>query len=624
MEKSEPSLVPEWLRSTGGGTGGGSSSHHFASLQADGPVLALPKRNRSSKSIGNPDASHSSLLEQTSSSNFRRSSSSNGSVKHEKNSYSRPYSSFTRSQRDRDKERLTIADNWDLEYSDPLRSMITGRTEDTLRRSQSMISRRQGEVLQKRSSTDLRNGSFSNHDNGNGSHTPGSSVGGLQKVSFEKDFPLLGSDERPKTPKTPDIIRVSSPGLSRGVQSLPIGNSQLVGGEPWTSALAEVPTGAGSNDIGSCPASQAPSAGSGANLTSVIGSTSSGLNMAEALVQAPAKTHNIPQPSVQAQRDELAIAQSKKLIPMTPVLPKTLALNSSDKLKPKIAVRSGDTVVTPKNGAHQLSPLQLGGPSARGTSARVDSPKSPSSGKLLVLKSGRENGAPLLAKDIQSQTPNMNNRVANGQSPGAPSVASVPLKSPSNSKLSSVERMTSTSGFNPGPVVDKRPSLSQAQSRHDFFNLMRIKSMNTRPGTADSGRAAASDTVDKSDKVLKELPNDQMTPDGTGNEVKCEGETFAAAESLSYSRKNGNAAIYPVEEEEAFLRSLGWEDNAGDDEGLTEEEINAFYQEVMRLRATSKLCRGLWLKILSHCEIHAACSGAASTEPTASASQTEA
>jgi len=34
MEKSEPSLVPEWLRSTGGGTGGGSSSHHFASLQA--------------------------------------------------------------------------------------------------------------------------------------------------------------------------------------------------------------------------------------------------------------------------------------------------------------------------------------------------------------------------------------------------------------------------------------------------------------------------------------------------------------------------------------------------------------------------------------------------------------
>jgi len=173
--------------------------------------------------------------------------------------------------------------------------MVTGRTDDTLRRSQSMVSRRQGEVVQKRSSTDLRNGSLSNHDNGSGSHAAGSSVSGLQKVSFEKDFPLLGSDERPKTPKTPEIIRVSSPGLSRGVQSLPIGNSQLVGGEPWTSALAEVPTGAGSNGIGSCPASPAPSAGSAANSTSGVGSTSSGLNMAEALVQAPAKTHNIPQ-----------------------------------------------------------------------------------------------------------------------------------------------------------------------------------------------------------------------------------------------------------------------------------------------------------------------------------------
>jgi len=34
MEKSEPSLVPEWLRSSGGGTGSGTLSHHFASLQS--------------------------------------------------------------------------------------------------------------------------------------------------------------------------------------------------------------------------------------------------------------------------------------------------------------------------------------------------------------------------------------------------------------------------------------------------------------------------------------------------------------------------------------------------------------------------------------------------------------
>lgn len=505
--------------------------------------------------------------------------------------------------------------------------MVTGRTEDTLRRSQSMISRRQGEVLPKRISTDLKNGSNNIHDSGNGSHSAGSSVSGLQKVSFERDFPLLGSDERPKTPKTPDIIRVSSPGLSRGVQSLSIGNSQVVGSEIWSSALAEAPTGAGSNGIGSSPASQAPMASSGANSTPGAGSTSSGLNMAEALVQAPAKTHNIPQPSGQVQRDELAIAQSKKLIPMTPVLPKTLTLNASDKLKPKVAVRSGDAVVTPKNGAHQLSPLQLGSQSARGTSGRVDSPKSPSSGKLLVLKPGRENGVPVVSKDIiQSQATNINSRVANGQSAGAPSVPSVSSKNTSNSKLSSSDRKSSTFGLSPVAVVEKRPSHSQAQSRHDFFNLMRNKSLNNRSGSSDLGRAASSDTVDKSGKDLKELPSVQLTPGESENEVQCNIETCTTAESLLHCKKNGNeAAIYPVEEEEAFLRSLGWEDNAGDDEGLTEEEINAFYQEVMRLRATSKLCRGLWMKILSHCEIRAACSGAAaSTEQSASASQTEA
>jgi hypothetical protein len=37
---------------------------------------------------------------------------------------------------------------------------------------------------------------------------------------------------------------------------------------------------------------------------------------------------------------------------------------------------------------------------------------------------------------------------------------------------------------------------------------------------------------------------------------------------------------FSEEEEAKFLRSLGWEENSGEDEGLTEEEINAFIQEV--------------------------------------------
>ncbi|KAK8600770.1 hypothetical protein V6N13_059504 [Hibiscus sabdariffa] len=43
--------------------------------------------------------------------------------------------------------------------------------------------------------------------------------------------------------------------------------------------------------------------------------------------------------------------------------------------------------------------------------------------------------------------------------------------------------------------------------------------------------------------------------------------------------------VYPDEEEVAFLRCLGSKENSGEDEGLTKEEINTFYQQYyMKLR----------------------------------------
>lgn len=314
MEKSEPNLVPEWLRSSSGcGVGGGSSGHHFASQQGDGPLLALPNRSRPSKSINNSDSPLSSLVEQSSSSNSRRSLSSFGFTKNDKN-YGRSYSSFTRSHRDKDRERLTIADNWDPDYSGSLRGIMTRRVEDSTGHSKSMISRKQGEAVQRRVSSDFRNVSHNHHDNGNGILSVGSNVTGVQKLSFEKNFPVLGSDERPKTP---DVVRVSSPDLCRAVQSLSMGNPPLVCSEGWTSALVEVPTGAGSNNNGSSPVLQpSAAAASGFNSATGVGSTPSGLNMAEALAQAPPQSFTVPQPSAQTQRDELAITQSRRLIPI--------------------------------------------------------------------------------------------------------------------------------------------------------------------------------------------------------------------------------------------------------------------------------------------------------------------
>ncbi|GMH17433.1 hypothetical protein Nepgr_019274 [Nepenthes gracilis] len=541
MERSEPSLVPEWLRSTGSGTGGGSSSHHFAPSHSDGPLLALPKRNRSSKSINN-DEHQSSVLDRSVSFNSRSSSSSNGLTKNDKN-YSRSYSSFTRNHRDREKDRLMISDHCDAEYSEPLRSMLSARTEkETLRCSQSMVSRMQGELLQRRVSTDSRSGSHNNNGNGIGGLTVGGSVTGIQKVTLEKDFPSLVSEERPATP---EVSRVSSPGLNRTVQGLPIGNSALISGEGWTSALAEVRMGVGSSNIASTSALQPPAAAS-----PWAASTTSGLNMAEALAQVPSRSHTIPQPPVQTQLfEELAVMQSKRLIPITPSIPKSLVLNPSEKLKPKTGLRSTEPVVTSKNG--QLVSLQLNSNSLRGGTARTDVPKI-STGKLFVLKPGQENGVTPSSKDVTRSTSNVNNRLVSGLSTGVSSVALTSLKSSSNPKPFAVERK------------------AQVQSRTDFFNSVRQKSMNCTSGRVDCGAVVSSSIVEKLDEQ-KDIPSDLVSPRTMNDsEVKCNGD----AHVLSFCQKMNE------DEETAFMRSLGWNPNDGDDEGLTEEEISSFCQKV--------------------------------------------
>lgn len=222
-------------------------------------------------------------MDRTSSSNSRR-SSSNGSPKH-------AYSSFNRSYRDkdreRDKERLSYGDLWDRDSSDPLGNILSNRIEkDTLRRSNSMVSRKHSEIFPKRIVLDSKCSSNSSHSNGNGVLSAGSTGTSIKKSVFEKDFPSLGTEERGGL----DIGRVSSPGLSSAVQSLPVGSTTLIGGEGWTSALAEVPSIIGSSSSGSF-STQTGLASSLSGQPSAM----AGLNMAEALAQPPARARAGPQ-----------------------------------------------------------------------------------------------------------------------------------------------------------------------------------------------------------------------------------------------------------------------------------------------------------------------------------------
>lgn len=226
------------------------------------------------------------FLERTFSSTSRR-SSTNGSAKH-------AYSSFNRSHRDRDrdreKDRSNYVDHWDRDCSEPFADLFSGRIErDTLRRSHSMVSRRQNDILTPRVAVDTKSSGNGNQNNGNDLHSRGSIGSSIQKAVFDKDFPSLGAEERQGIT---EIGRVTSPGLgATASQTLPVSSSALIGGEGWTSALAEVPPIIGNNTTGSLNLQQTASPTSG----SVLSSTSAGLNMAEALVQTPSRARSTPE-----------------------------------------------------------------------------------------------------------------------------------------------------------------------------------------------------------------------------------------------------------------------------------------------------------------------------------------
>ncbi|XP_077224545.1 uncharacterized protein LOC143857897 [Tasmannia lanceolata] len=593
MERSEPALVPEWLKGANGGiSGGGSTAHHFASSsQSDDHSVVLPARKRSSVSSSDHDTPRSSLMDRTSSSYFRRSSSSNGALVHDKepSAYSRSYSSFNRSHRDKDwekgldyrEERLLSGNHRDRDYSDSLTDIRTSRIEkDTLRRSQSMISGKRVDVWPKRVGNDTNNGQL----------VGGSIVSNIHKASFERDFPSLGAEEKQGVP---DICRVSSPGLSTASQSLPICSSTVIGGDGWTSALAEVPVMISSNSpILSSIQQSAP-----ASLATVPPSTTTGLNMAETLAQAPSRARSVPQLSVETQRlEELAIKQSRQLIPMTPSVPKTSVLNSSDKLKPK-ASRIGELGNVSKVGQQPSSP-QLVNHALRGP-ARLDVPKTSQAGKLLVLKPAREkNGLSPTVKD--SQSPTNTNRASLGVGPFAPSRN--PNPNSNAPKLSTDHRKAPALPVTQSSSMDKRPP-SQAQNRSDFFKSLRKKTENLSAAIPDSCPIMSS-VLEKSDEQIpvsdatvsegKDV-NDPVLDCSTGNESNMagNGDSFSG----NGEKKYGSDAIVCTDEEEAaFLRSLGWEEpeeNAGEEEeALTEEEINAFY-ECIKLRPASKLFQGM-------------------------------
>ncbi|CAJ1935937.1 unnamed protein product [Sphenostylis stenocarpa] len=149
-------------------------------------------------------------------------------------------------------------------------------------------------------------------------------------------------------------------------------------------------------------------------------------------------------------------------------------------------------------------------------------------------------------------------------------------------------------------TLEKRPTFP-TQSRNDFFKNLSRKSSLEKPGS-EILPIDMSCTLEKSEASTRNVSSCSILKSRDASSVDTSSMNMLSDYSSTIT-VNGNAANeplkpsssgenqhgsnpfpYPDEEEIAFLRSLGWEESAGDDEGLTEEEIQDFYEKYMKLQ----------------------------------------
>lgn len=551
MERSEPTFVPEWYKVTSStATGSSNSNHHSGSLHsaADEHTGGFSSRNRLPVSIYDHDAPRPLPFSDRTSPSFPRSASSNGSMGWEKEFPSRGFNSFGRSHRDKEKDRekdldfrerdrLVLLDSGFSNYPD---SLINNTHEkDFLRRSQSLVSGRRVEPWLKRSG----------HDSSNAVPSAGSMVPGITKSSFERDFPSLGAEEKHLGS---DLTRVASLNISTAIDILPLSASAIIGSDGWTSALAEVPPIAGVNGQGissSLQTSHAP----------INSSTTTGLNMAETLAQAPGRVVTVPKLSSDSQKiEELHRQQILKLRPVTSSMLKNTGPNTADKSKSK-----GPKIVDFSSIKQQSSSHLVGH-----TSVRSEAPKTSLPGQFQVLNRER-NGFSPTAKDCPSST----------------NISRVPTSSgslnPSSKDL-----------VNPNLKVDPKGGAltlrasgekkipSQTQRRNDFFNSLRKKTSTGQSATAadDLSCDISSSSSQKAGELIAADSTSAKPPSSSLNSSSAENGKCLSGGCCAPEEPE---KLVPDEEEAAFLRSLGWEENAGE-EALTREEIESFLFELKR------------------------------------------
>ncbi|RDX91126.1 hypothetical protein CR513_26931, partial [Mucuna pruriens] len=557
MEGDDHSLVPQWLKSSGNV----SKSQNVVSSK----IL-------STNMWHNGNIIYDILVSDHITYSDRQWSSSSKDPGLSRSSYN----SSERSWHDRDwekdidnffhKDKLFL-DDCNHDHSDYVENKLSNRFQkDLLQRSQSMNSERWRETRSPRTSGDVSSPQR-NRRKSDGSVT---GVVDIMLKTLGEESPILGAEDKHGNS---ELGRMLSSSSSTSSHNLLTGTSAVIVSNSLASASHDIPM-----TVGSSSKAMMMHQYNVSTSTSSITPGTMGPSMAETLAQGPPRPYSPTQLSASTQKlEELALKQSRLLIPVTPSTPRSLVASSSEKSKVKTGQQQYPYSYSrrPNNSFHNSHP-------------NSDIQKISSGNSHNVSASRELNSVSSAAKDSLSP---------NGRGVLSPvgATRSTPISSPSRS-------LSNNSTPSAWITMEKRPSFP-IQSRNDFFKNLSKKSSLEKPCSDVLPIDMPCALEKKSEASTKKVTSCPILKPREASSVDTSAMTMLT-DYGSIITKNGNAANeplkpsssgesgdsgekqhssnpfpYPDEEEIAFLRSLGWEEGTGDDEGLTEEEIQDFYEK---------------------------------------------
>ncbi|PWZ46183.1 hypothetical protein Zm00014a_003238 [Zea mays] len=570
MERSEPSLKPEWLlRPTVPAT-----TYKPATLpHTDDHGRGASSRNRSSGRDRDRSSQHSSS---------RRGSSSSGPRRNDRDGIgkSRGYGNFGKHNKERIQEKdLDFRDRESrlVQSDDPLRdgfeSFSSCRSEkDRLNRTRSKVA-----ISNRAVGVSLDNGNVSKKDNG--------------VISFEREFPHLDSED--KNGKQ-DIGRVPSPGISTPIQNIPLLSIDAQKIEertmrqcilrPLTPSSNKIPA---SSSLDKLLKSKGARAGESNGPIKVAPQLST--QPSSNSVRTPVKTELVKQSQsgslqVLSREQNGAVntaAKDSTSNPVSPVLGRSSSMEPMRKsiASPKLKVGTNGRSLHPLQGSFADRKASakdkykffemLRSKSVNGSSAAIESPSS-------LTDDQQNSNLDLPFKFIENGSSSCEeaNSCEGSQRHLSDNETIPPSESHDVLDEGSLGIQVEDKDVSSSQVLGGTQDLSSKKPQEDNVNIVPIA-----PVYVNDGLMMPNSVDDEASLPLEETnPAEVLQHIGAGEENPCPAQEF---ESIGAGG----------EEELNLLRSMGWDENE-DVQPLQQEEIADCLKQNVRLQQKLQECKG--------------------------------